>query len=511
MTAPRATDMAAPQAPAPGLLRRVRLPGQEQLFDVALADGRVTEVRPHAPGSGAEGAVDDLAGRVLIRGLRDAHVHLAQWAVIRRRLDVSGAGSARETVRAVQEGAAGLPPGELLTGYGFRDGLWPDAPHKRLLDALPDGRPALLISADLHTAWLNSAALALLGEGGHPTGVLREDACLRATARLSGVPEPALDGWVRDACEAAARRGVTGVIDFECADNVTDWEHRAISGPPPLRVAAAVYPEHLDAALRRGLRTGTPLGPRGSLLETGPLKLFTDGSLNTRTALCHDPYPGFGVDDPEAHGLAQTVGEELVAVLRRAADHGFVPAVHAIGDRANQLALDAFEQAGCADQLGWAGRIEHGQLVRAEDFGRFAKLGITVGVQPTHAVDDRDVADQHWPGRTARAFAYASLLAAGARLEFGSDAPVAPLDPWLSIANAVARTGDDRLAWHPEQRLTVAQALTASTGGRFAVRAGDPADLAVLDADPLTTDDDTLRHLPVHGTLLAGAWSHREN
>jgi predicted amidohydrolase YtcJ len=294
---------------------------------------------------------------------------------------------------------------------------------------------------------------------------------------------------------------VTGVIDFECADNVTDWERRTALGPPPLRVAAAVYPEYLDAALARGLRTGTPLGP---LLETGPLKLFTDGSLNTRTALCHEPYPGISTDDPEAHGLARTVGEELVAVLRRAAAHGISPAVHAIGDRANELALDAFAEAGCV------GRIEHGQLVRSEDFDRFAKLGVTVGVQPSHAVDDRDVADQHWSGRTGRAFAYAGLLAAGARLELGSDAPVAPLDPWLSIANAVARTDDARPAWHPEQRLTVAQALAASTGGRFAVRAGDPADLAVLDADPLTADDGLLRRLPVHGTLLAGAWSHRD-
>ena len=494
--------MAGRTAPAPSLLRRVRLPGESQLYDVALADGRVTEVRPHAPEARTHGSSADLDGRVLIRGLRDAHVHLAQWAVVRRRLDVSGVGSAREAVRAVQEGSAGLPHGELVTGYGFRDGLWPDAPHKRLLDTLPDGRPAMLISADLHTAWLNSAALALLGEGGHPTGVLREDACIRATARLSGVPARTLDGWVRDACEAAARRGVTGVIDFECADNVTDWERRTALGPPPLRVEAAVYPEYLDAALARGLRTGTPLGP---LLETGPLKLFTDGSLNTRTALCHDPYPGVSLDDPEAHGLARTVGDELVAVLRRAAARGISPAVHAIGDRANELALDAFAEAGCA------GRIEHGQLVRSEDFDRFAKLGVTVGVQPSHAVDDRDVADQHWSGRTGRAFAYAGLLAAGARLELGSDAPVAPLDPWLSIANAVARTDDARPAWHPEQRLTVAQALAASTGGRFAVRAGDRADLAVLDADPLTADDGLLRRLPVHGTLLAGAWSHRES
>ncbi|MGY1439416.1 amidohydrolase [Streptomyces reniochalinae] len=490
--------------PAPRLLRRVRFPGGADLYDVALGRGRVAGVRPHDPGavptSGEEHA-PDLDGRVLIPGLWDAHVHLGQWAAARRRLDVSGTASAQETVRAVREGAAALPPGELVTGYGFRDGLWPDAPHKRLLDALPEARPALLISADLHTAWLNSAGLALLGQGGHPTGVLREGAAMRAVAQLSSVPAETLDGWVADACAAAARRGVTGVVDFEVADNVTDWERRAAGAPPLLRVAAAVYPEYLEAAVARGLRTGSPLAP---LVETGPLKLFTDGSLNTRTALCHAPYPGLDPAAPEAYGLARTVGDDLVTALRTASGHGLEPAVHAIGDRANQLALDAFAAVGCR------GRIEHGQLVRTEDFGRFAELGVTVGVQPSHAVDDRDVADQHWAGHTARAFAYAALLAAGARLELGSDAPVAPLDPWLSIANAVARTDDRRPPWHPEQRLTPAQALAASTGAQSGISAGAPADLAVLDADPLTADDATLRRLPVHATLLAGAWTHRE-
>ncbi|WP_019546014.1 amidohydrolase [Streptomyces sulphureus] len=491
--------------PAPRLLRRVRFPGRPDLYDVQLDDGRIAGVRASAPpavGTLDEERAPDLDGRVLIPGLRDAHVHLAQWAVARRRLDVSGTASAQEAVQVVRRSSAALPPGELVTGYGFRDGLWSDTPHKHLLDALPQARPALLISADLHTAWLNSAALALLGQGGHPTGVLREDAAMRAVAQLSSVPAETLDGWVEDACAAAARRGVTGLIDFEATDNVTDWERRAATAPPPLRVAAAIYPEYLEAAVARGLRTGTPLAP---FVETGPLKVFTDGSLNTRTALCHTPYPGMDPAAPEAHGLARTVGDDLVAMLRTASRHGLVPAVHAIGDRANQLALDAFAEVGCP------GRIEHGQLVRAADFVRFAQLGLTVGVQPSHAVDDRDVADEHWAGRTARAFAYAALLDEGARLELGSDAPVAPLDPWLSIANAVARTNDERPSWHPEQRLTPAQALAASTGAHPGISTGAPADLAILDADPLTAEHTALRRFPVHATLLAGSWTHRES
>jgi len=488
--------------PPPRTLRRVRLGAGGPVCDVRIERGTVTGIHPEGAPRGGEGPSVDLDGRTLLPGLWDAHVHIVQWAAARRRLDLSGARSARAAADAARERSAGMPAGELLTGYGFRDALWPDAPHKDLLDSLVPDRPAVLVSADLHAVWINSAGLALLDRRGHPTGVLREQECLEATARLPAVPQETADAWVAEACAAAARRGVTGITDFEYADNLTDWTRRMTGAAVPVRVAAAVYPDYLDAAIGNGLRTGSAVDvPRG-LLETGPLKLFTDGSLNTRTALCHDPYPGMAAGHAEAHGLAQTGPGELVALMRRASAHGIEPAVHAIGDRANEIALDAFEAVRCR------GRIEHGQLVLPQDIPRFAALEVTVGVQPTHAVDDRDVADRHWHGRTHRAFAYADLLSAGARLELGSDAPVAPLDPWLSLTNAVTRTADERPAWHPEQRLTVAQALAASARGRRSVRVGDPADLVVTDADPLTADTATLRHMPVHGTLLAGRWTH---
>ncbi|MFE4539959.1 amidohydrolase [Streptomyces scopuliridis] len=525
-------------------LRNVRLGAGGPVCDVRIEGGRVSEIHPGGTaaaqrGVGVGGPDVDLDGRTLLPGLWDAHVHIVQWAVARRRLDLAGTGSARSVARIARERAASMSPGELLVGYGFRDGLWPDAPHKDLLDAVLPDRPVLLVSADLHSAWLNSAGLALLGRGDHPNGLLREEECLRATAQLSSVTTEMSDAWVREACAAAARRGITGILDFEYADNVTDWTRRMTTGPAatdaaaddmsglpapapipipipalvpvpvappipiPVRVAAAVYPEYLDAAIGRGLRTGVaPREVPGGLLETGPLKLFTDGSLNTRTALCHDPYPGMPSGGPGEYGLAQVTPEELTAVMRRAAAHGIEPAVHAIGDRANGMALDAFEAVRCR------GRIEHGQLLRPEDIPRFAPLDITVGVQPTHAVDDRDVADRYWHGRTHRAFPFADLLAAGAALELGSDAPVAPLDPWRSIANAVARTDDARPAWHPEQRLSVAQALASSSRGRRSVRVGDIADLVVVDVDPLTADLAVLRDMPVYGTMLAGAWTH---
>ncbi|MFC8513437.1 amidohydrolase [Streptomyces sp. NPDC057257] len=478
-------------------LTRVRLGPGGPLGSVRVADGKVVAVTEDQ----LDGPALDLDGRTVLPGLWDAHVHAAQWAGNRHRVDLAGLDSARAVAEAVRKHAAGLPAGEVLLGQGFRDGLWPDVPDRALLDAACPDRPVALISADLHAAWLNSAGLALIGRRGHETGLLREHECFEAMQALPEVSVEVLDRWVTEALRDAAARGVTGVIDFHFSDNIADWSRRAAGAPLPVRVQAAVYPRHLEAAIGRGHRTGDVLPGTGGLLQVGPLKLFTDGSLNTRTALCCDPYPGLE-DTQGAYGVEETPYEELVRLMRRAVENGIEPAVHAIGDRANTLALDAFAALRCR------GRIEHAQLLTAADVPRFAELGVTAGVQPAHATDDRDVADRHWAGRTGRAFAYADLLAAGARLEFGSDAPVSPLDPWLGIAAAVHRTSDGRPAWHPEQRLPVTSALAASARGRTAVRVGDPADLAIVDVDPLEADAHTLREMPVHATLLAGRWTH---
>ncbi|MGW1555791.1 amidohydrolase [Streptomyces sp. NPDC002144] len=490
-----------PGRPADGLdaqtLTRVRLGPGGPLGSVRVTEGHVVAVM--------EGELDggglDLDGRTVLPGLWDAHAHVAQWAGNRHRVDLSGHASARAVADAVRAHTAGLPAGETVTGQGFRDGLWPDAPHKALLDAVCPDRPVVLISADLHAVWLNSAGLALVGRGDHATGLLREHECFEAMRALPEVPAEVQDRWVDEACRDAAARGVIGVVDFHFSDNIADWSRRSAHRPPAVRVRAAVHPRHLETAIERGHRTGDVLPGTGGRVEVGPLKLFTDGSLNTRTALCCDPYPGLE-GTREEYGSQETSYDELVRLMRRAAGRGIEPAVHAIGDRANSLALDAFAAVGCR------GRIEHAQLLTAADVPRFAELGVTASVQPSHATDDRDVADRHWAGRTGRAFAYADLLAAGARLEFGSDAPVSPLDPWLGIAAAVHRTNDGRPAWHPEQRVPVRAALTASAGGRSALRPGDMADLVIVDVDPLDADTHTLREMPVHATMLGGHWTH---
>jgi predicted amidohydrolase YtcJ len=485
------------------LLSGARLPGGARV-DVRIEDGRIASVGevgrvPRDPSV----PVVDVDGRYVIPALWDRHVHATQWALVSRRLDLAAAESAAQAVAIVAARLASSAEQEAgtLVGYGFRDGLWPDAPHRALLDEHTGARPVVLVSADLHCCWLNSAALAQHGRSDHPTGLLREDDCFAVTRTLGDVETTTLDGWVHDTARAAAARGVVGVVDLEMAWNVDDWTRRIRSGTTELRVRFGVYPQHLDRAIDAGLVTGALIAGTHGLLQVGPFKVITDGSLNTRTAYCFDEYPGLE-GQRNSRGLLTVAYDDLVPLLRKATQAGFVPAVHAIGDHANRLALDAFER------LGVGGSIEHAQLVDDADFERFARLGVVAGVQPEHAMDDRDVADRYWVGRTGRAFALASLLEAGAELALGSDAPVAPLDPWVTIAAAVARTGDDRAPWHPEQAISVADALVASADGRRSLAPGGPADIAVLDIDPLAAGTEQLRRMPVAATLLGGRFTH---
>ncbi len=503
---------------APDLvLASARQPGVDICFDVYLRGGAVSAVIPShqdAPALPAATRVVDLDGRYVIPGLWDEHVHMTQWALASNRLDLSDAGSAREAAAVVGShiagahvaegggaevgGGTGAPGGvQTLVGVGFRDAVWPDLPSLALLDGVTRGRPTALISHDLHCLWLNSAAAQRYGVRVDADGLLREDPAFALTRELGQLPDTVVDPWVQRAGQAAAARGVVGIVDFEMTWNRDAWLRRISGGFAALRVEAGVYPQDLDRAVAEGLRTGLAVAGSGGLLTVGPLKVLIDGSLNTRTAYCVDPYPNGG------HGLLTVSEPELLALLVRARQAGFVPAVHAIGDAANRVALDAFEAAGIA------GRVEHAQFVRSEDFARFGRLGVTASVQPAHALDDRDAAEANWPGRTDRSFPLRSLVAAGATLALGSDAPVAPLDPWNAMSAATARARQDgRGPWHAEQALTRREALTASTRGRGRLRVGDPADIAVLDGDPLTVSDAEFAAMPVAATLVAGRFTH---
>ncbi|MCC2307673.1 amidohydrolase [Cellulomonas chengniuliangii] len=501
-------------SPVPVLLARARpldTTGDPGLVDVLLREGRVAAIGPAGSldaslSSGTRVERVDLDGRTLMPGLWDAHTHLTQWALARDRLDVSAATSAAHAVRLVVGRLADRPPrpGTALVGYGFRDGLWPDVPTAALLDAAAGATPVVLVSGDLHCGWLSTAGLAYLGVGEHPTGVLREDEWLPVMGEVDRVPDEVADALVAEAVKDAATLGVVGVVDLEIADNVDVWRRRAATAAPAARIRAGVWEAHLDRVLREGLVAGDPLTPDG-LVTQGPFKVITDGSLNTRTAFCHDPYPG--ASGSQAHGILAAPPERLVPLLEQVTRHGLRVAVHAIGDAANTLALDAFAATGAR------GAIEHAQLLTPADVLRFAELDIVASVQPEHAMDDRDVADRHWAGRTGRAFPFAALHRAGVRLALGSDAPVAPLDPWTAIDAAVVRARDAREPWHPEQSIDLDVALAASVDEQaLGLAVGAPADLAVLDEDPHARllRAGHVRGLPVAGTLVAGGWAHRD-
>lgn len=462
------------------ILKNLRVDGAAA--DIHIENGLITHIAFSDRGDSIAGEGHDFGGRHVIPGLWDNHTHFSQWAMQSQRLDVSSATSAREVAERV--GAAGAQ-----IAVGFRDGLWPDTPTAALLDETTGDTPVVVISGDLHAVWLNSAALAKYGHAGD--GLLREEPAFDITRAVSQVDDETLDAWALQAGREAAKRGVVGFADLEMDWNLDTWQRRMASGFDTQRVEFAIYSQHLDRAIEQGLRTGDPIN---ELLSVGRFKVLTDGSLNTRTAYCVEPFPG-----TSNHGLLEISPEQLQRRMRTAWQAGIEPTVHAIGDAALTVALDAFEATGAR------GRVEHAQLVADSDRGRFAALGVTASVQPEHAMDDRDVADRYWAGRTQRVIPVRSLLDAGARLAFGSDAPVAPLDPWVTMAAAVTRSRDGREAWHPEQCVTVAEALEASTRSTIAV--GQPADLVVTDAAP---SSDNLRTMPVYATLLAGRFTHLE-
>jgi predicted amidohydrolase YtcJ len=239
----------------------------------------------------------------------------------------------------------------------------------------------------------------------------------------------------------------------------------------------------------------------------GPLKIISDGSLNTRTAWCCEPYS-------DAHrleypaGQPNLSGDELRDLLKRARAGGIEVATHAIGDAAVAEALAAYAETGAI------GSIEHAQLVGRDDVRRMAELGVRASVQPAHLLDDRDLTELAWPGRAERCFAFRWMLDDGVELALGSDAPVSPLDPWLAIAAAVHRSADDRDPWHGEQALTPAEALAASVDGQPTVGVGSPGDLVLLDADPLAVGPDSagtgaaLRTMSVALTAVGGRVVH---
>ncbi len=375
-------------------------------------------------------------------------------------------------------------PWHVVQGFGQRPALWDRQPTTADLDAAVGDAAVVLVSGDAHHGWLSTSAFHVLGEPPRE-GVLVEEDWWPAFARLALLPgaEALLVTGYHQVMAEAAAMGVVGVGDMEMGEGYREWPGRVAAGLDTLRLRTSVYRQALAGVLEAGHRTGDPLDGSG-LITMGPLKVISDGSLNTRTAYCCKPFLDAS-DFDEPMGIQNVTPEELEWLLRQATDAGLEAAIHAIGDRALTDVLDVFASTGAK------GSIEHAQLVSRADVPRLAALGLRASVQPAHLWDDRDVMDQCWGDRADRCFPLATMRRAGVQLVLGSDAPVAPLDPWLAIAAAVHRSADDRPAWQPQEALTVREALQDSTDGRGTVVTGMPADLILLDTNPLDFEGDS--------------------
>jgi len=457
----------------------------------------------------------DLRGRCVLPAFTDAHVHFPTWSLARRDAQLDGASSLAEALDRVR---SHRPSGEWLRGHGWRDAEWSEHPSRTALDTVTGETPAALWSKDYHSLWLNSAALSRAGgdldlpggvverdAAGEPTGVLREESAWRFRERFVTVAE---DEWVtatRDGIKTANARGVGAIHDKDGwlgAHTIFGRIHEG--GGLSMRVWQSLPAEHVTRLGELGVRSR--LGD--DYLRLGYLKTFMDGTLGSQTAWMLD-----------GSGVRITSGDELEALIRAGAAAGWPVAVHAIGDRANREALDAFAATREAwAPLGLRQRIEHAQCLDQADVGRFAELGVACSIQLSHAPSDRDLAERFWGDRLEGTYASRSLLESGAVVANGSDAPVEELDPLAGICAGVLRTIDERPAWRPEEALTVEQALHASTVApawlsgderrRGKLLPGFLADLVVLDRDPVTAPVDELSEIRVVATMVGGRWVH---
>ena len=453
----------------------------------------------------------DLGGRCVLPGFTDSHVHFPTWALARKDVRLHGFASLAEALDCVRTAPK---DGSWLRGQGWRDADWPDGrPTRQALDEIESDRPAMLISKDYHALWLNSTALALAGgdlevegggvvvrdERGEPTGVLYEEAAWRFKERFARVPDDEYVAAMREGVRVAAARGVTALHDKDgWLGAIGLWQQLEQQGALPLRVWQSTPADRLADLRELGLRSGV-----GSpLLRLGYLKTFMDGTLGSQTAWMTD-----------GAGVVITTSEELEEIVREGAEAGWPVGVHAIGDAANQAALDAFERSrGAWQPRGLRQRIEHAQCLAPTDVARFAELGVAVSVQFSHAPSDEQLAKRFWADRLDGTYSFRSLLDTGALLANGSDAPVEELEPWAGVVAAVLDH------WREDQRLTLEQALHAVCVApawlsrdervRGTLVPGRYADLAVLDRDPFACEPEELREVQVVATMLGGRWTH---
>ncbi len=422
----------------------------------------------------------ELAGRTVVPGFNDSHVHLVDGGTELTEVDLRNAKSPQEVAKLIADFVKTQPKGRWILGGFWDHESWPDKtlPTRALIDAATPDNPVFVQRLDGHMGLANTVALKMAGvtrdtpapEGGaivrdasgEPTGILKDNAADLVT-RL--VPPATLDETMakaRAALTHAASVGVTTVQDMTAsAIELRAYQQLRAQGELPVRITS--HQNHgIDGLIAAGVTTGFG----DDWLRIGGIKLFADGSMGSGTAAFFAPY----ADDPTTSGLLIQSPAALEKKVFDADAAGFQVIVHAIGDRANAVVLDIFEKLqqarGTRDRRP---RIEHAQVVRDADKLRFAKAGVIASIQPSHCIDDMRWAEKRiGPERVKIAYDFKSFVDAGARISFGTDWFVEPMNPMLGLYAAVTRQFPDGTppgGWFPEERLTLQQAVEFYTAG----------------------------------------------
>jgi predicted amidohydrolase YtcJ len=484
--------------------------GDAEVRAVALANPRVVR----------------LNGTTLTPGFTDAHIHLTSWALARRRVSLADATDVNDAVERV--GATSGQGTGWLRGHGWSRARLGRLPTRHDLDRLPGDRPVFLDSQDLHSAWLNGAALAACGidrsspdppggrmerdPTGEPTGILYETARAMAIRRIPPPTEYEIRTALIEAQSELHGLGITGIHSVE-ATGLRDLQLLAERGDLTLRVLQHIQHDTLDEAIALGLRSGFG----GDRFRIGGVKIFLDGALGSRTAWLREPYEG----DPGNRGIQTLASDDFRNAVRQAARGGLAATVHAIGDAAVELAIEVLGSIRPPTVL--PHRIEHLQLCPPELWRRAGASGIVASMQPVHLLTDIPAADRSWGhARSRGAYAFGGVARHGMVLAFGSDAPVETPDPRPGLFAARRRRtwraweepADTEGDWYPEHALSGAQAVAAYTEGPAiaaglpnvsgSLRAGHAADLSVWSIDPVMAEPEDYRSMTCMLTMVGG-------
>ena len=500
---------------------------------VAVRDGGILRVGSTAEVRRSRGRRTreiDLAGRLVVPGFIDSHTHFIAGGFQLGSVDLRDAASPAEFTRRIGEFARGLPPGAWITGGDWDHELWPGAPlpRREWLDSVAGDHPVSVSRLDGHMAVVNGLALQLAGitsktpdppggtivrdsRTGEPTGVLKDEAMSLVGRHIPSPGVAERDEALRRAQAHALARGVTMIEDMGSWADLETYRRARQADELKLRVYAFVPLaswQRLSAFMQEH-------GRGDAHLRWGGVKGFVDGSLGSTTAWFHQPYR----DAPGTAGLMVTDTGELRAQIRSADAAGLQVVVHAIGDRANDWLLDAYAAVAAANgERDRRFRIEHAQHLTPAAIARFPAQQVIASMQPYHAIDDGRWAEKRIGAERIRTtYAFRALLDAGARLAFGSDWTVAPLDPILGIYAGVTRQtidGANPAGWVPDQKIGVEDALRGYTaGGAYGafledrlgtLEPGKLADLVVLSENLLAIEPAAIRGVRVDYTIIGG-------